>query len=78
MIKIIKNTMVDPIQKECDICKSLFEYNYQDIQRKEESGIFGITLIKRFIVCPVCKSEIEVKYEKVIEETKNEENTPDN
>ena len=59
MIKIIKNTMVDPVEQECPCCKSVFTYNYEDIQRETEMGFLGITRIaRRFLVCPVCKIEI--------------------
>lgn len=54
-IKIIKNTMVDPIEMECENCKSVFEYNYQDIQVRERTGIFGFECRNRFVQCPVCK-----------------------
>lgn len=30
-IKIIKNSMEEPIEMECEYCKSVFEYEYQDI-----------------------------------------------
>ena len=33
---IIKNTMVEPTEMTCDECKSVFSYNYQDIESKEE------------------------------------------
>lgn len=54
-IKIIKNTMVDSIEMECKNCKSVFEYNYQDIQVRERTGIFGLEYRDRFVQCPVCK-----------------------
>ena len=40
-IKIIKNTMVDPIKITCEECESIIEYNYQDIQSGFTSGLFG-------------------------------------
>lgn len=54
-IKIIKNTMVDPIEMECKNCKSVFEYNYQDIQVREINSVFSIERRARFVRCPVCK-----------------------
>lgn len=54
-IKIIKNTMADPIEMECENCKSVFEFNYQDIQMRERTGIFGFECRDRFVQCPVCK-----------------------
>ena len=54
--KIIKNTMVDPAEMTCKCCKSIFTYNFQDIQRKEESWLLGMsTITRRYITCPVCK-----------------------
>lgn len=54
-IKIIKNTMKEPIEMECENCKSVFEYNYQDIKVRDRSGLFGIEYRDRFVTCPVCK-----------------------
>lgn len=53
-IKIIKNTMKEPIVMECENCKSVFEYNYQDIQVKD-SSLAGIKKRERVVSCPVCK-----------------------
>ena len=53
-IKIIKNTMEEPIVMECENCQSVFEYNYQDIQVKEKSAL-GIKYRDRVVSCPVCK-----------------------
>lgn len=55
-VKIIKNTMIDPIEHECENCKSLFSYNYQDIQAEETTNILGFKNYQRFVVCPVCKT----------------------
>lgn len=54
-IKIIKNTMTEPIQKECEWCKSIFEFNYQDIEVHESRSILGTEMRERIVVCPVCK-----------------------
>ena len=64
MIKIIKNNMKEPISITCGECRSTFSFEYTDIQRKEESNLLfpiGITNIKRFIVCPVCKATLDFK-----------------
>lgn len=56
-IKIIKNTMIEPIQMECSSCKSIFEYNFEDIEVREVSSIFSWIPDHpvRVVVCPVCK-----------------------
>lgn len=54
-IKIIKNTMEEPIEMECEYCKSLFEYNYQDIQVKESTSLHGFKYQDRSVCCPVCR-----------------------
>lgn len=54
-IKIIKNTMTEPIQKECEWCHSIFEFNYQDIEVQDFRSILGTNIRKRIVVCPVCK-----------------------
>lgn len=54
-IKIIKNTMEEPIKMECENCKSVFEYNYQDIRAIERHNIFGFAYQDRCVRCPVCK-----------------------
>lgn len=61
MIKIIENNMKEPISITCGECKSIFSFEYTDIQRKEERNLLfpvGITNIRRFIVCPVCKGRL--------------------
>lgn len=61
MKTIIKNTMVDPIEMTCDECKSVFSYNYQDIESEKELAIFVINpRYMRFVVCPVCKHRNEL------------------
>lgn len=72
-IKIIKNTMVDPIEITCEECESIIEYNYQDIQSGFTSGLFGFEKYERYIVCPVCKARIDLRpIAKISEETKDE------
>lgn len=58
-IKIIKNTMTDPITKTCPICQSIFSYTFEDIRRIEDQWLLG-THIRRLIVCPVCKRDIDL------------------
>lgn len=55
-IKIIKNTMKEPIEMECSNCKSVFSFNYEDIEVFESSSIFMTKIRERFVACPVCKS----------------------
>lgn len=56
-IKIIKNTMKDPIEHECSNCKSIFSYNYQDIESEKLMSILGFNTYEKFIICPVCKEK---------------------
>jgi len=61
MKTIIKNTMVDPIEMTCDECKSVFSYNYQDIELEKEYPIFSLgARYTRFVTCPVCKHRIDM------------------
>lgn len=71
-MKIIKNAMTTPIEITCPECKSVLEYTYNDISRREESSFLGVcTGVRRYIVCPVCKRDIDIKAV-VVKETKNE------
>lgn len=56
-IQIIKNTMKEPIEHECSNCKSIFSYNYQDIESQKVMSILGFNTYERFIICPVCKEK---------------------
>ena len=59
-IKIIKNTMTEPIEKTCSECGSVISFTYGDIQRKPVYNFLGMEMAeKRFIVCPVCKGDID-------------------
>lgn len=70
-IKIIKNTMVEPETTTCPLCKSVLSYTFEDIQREDQFNIFcQKTGVKRYIVCPVCKSDINLSPRVVL---KNEE-----
>ena len=70
-IKIIKNTMEEPIVMECENCQSVFEYNYQDIQVKDKSTL-GIKYRDRVVSCPVCK------FDNILNKMKTVENTTGN
>ena len=59
-IKIIKNTMIDPVEMTCPVCKSVFSYTFDEIKRAESFNFLGISGVKRFIICPVCKSDIDM------------------
>ena len=73
-MKIIKNAMTTPIEITCPECKSVLEYTYQDIKRREESSVFGLYVsVTRYIVCPVCKRDIDVRPKVEIQEAKNNE-----
>lgn len=61
-MKIIKNAMTTPIEITCPECKSVLEYTYKDIERREENNIFGLYAgATRYIVCPVCKRDIDIR-----------------
>lgn len=61
MKTIIKNTMEDPIEVTCDECKSVFSYNYQDIETENENTLFSLTpRYLRFVICPVCRHRIHM------------------
>lgn len=73
-IKIIKNTMTEPTEMTCPVCKSIFSYTYEDIQRKQNGfllSVYDSTI--RFIVCPVCKSDIDIGARVVLKDGGKEE-----
>ena len=73
-MKIIKNAMTTPIEITCPECKSVLEYTYKDIERREESSVFGLyTSVTRYIVCPVCKRDIDIRPKVEIQEAENDE-----
>lgn len=73
-MKIIKNAMTTPIEITCPECKSVLEYTYNDIFRREENNIFGFyTGTTRYIVCPVCKRDIDIKAKVEVKEAENNE-----
>ena len=60
-IKIIKNAMEEPVTVECENCKSVISYTYDDIQRENRYNLLGwFDRVDRFVVCPVCKANISV------------------
>ena len=60
-IKIIKNTMIEPTEMTCPVCKSIFSYTYDDIQREKRYNILGwYERVERYIVCPVCKANVDI------------------
>lgn len=75
-IKIIQNTLTDPIEIKCCNCESILSYTYDDIQRDIDTGWFGMArVIRRYIVCPVCKSDIPLNpIAEVVKENDHETN----
>lgn len=69
-MKIIKNAMTTPIEMTCPECKSILEYTYKDIERREDYTIlYGLCSgITRYIVCPVCKKDIDLRHKVEIQE----------
>lgn len=61
-IKIIKNTMNKPLEITCPICKSIFSYTFDEVRREDHYNFFGLKDgVNRFIICPVCKSDIDMR-----------------
>lgn len=60
-VKILKNTMIDPIEKTCKNCGSIFTFNYEDIQREERNAFIGYTITDIYVVCPVCKKNLPIE-----------------
>ena len=54
MKKIIKNTMTEPIEMTCSLCKSVFSFTFEDIEL--EDTLFGFSKL-RIVRCPVCKEK---------------------
>lgn len=63
-VKILKNTMIDPIEKTCKNCGSIFTFNYEDIQRREINSVIGYPITDVYIVCPVCKKSLSIDADK--------------
>ncbi len=71
-MKIIKNAMTTPIEITCPECRSDLEYTYSDIKRRDENIVFGFYPgVTRYIVCPVCKRDINLKDKVEVKETEN-------
>lgn len=72
-IKIIKNSMTEPVTVECENCKSVISYTYDDIQRKNQYNLLGLCeYVDRYIVCPVCKADIKIDKARVAQNEKSE------
>jgi hypothetical protein len=72
-MKIIKNAMTTPIEITCSECKSVLEYTYADIHRRDENTFFGLySGATRYIVCPVCKRDIVIKAIVQVKEADND------
>lgn len=64
MIRIIENKMKEPITITCGECHSIFTFEFTDIQRVEENSLcfpIGITKVRRYVICPVCKADLVYK-----------------
>ena len=74
-MKILKNNMTEPIKCTCKECGSVFEFDYRDIQRREEYsiGLLGGTVSKRFVICPVCAYENEYNNNRIYQVKLNKE-----
>jgi len=60
MKKIILNTLEKPVEMTCENCRSIFSFNFEDIERRESETFMGVKMVNRFVVCPVCKSNNEL------------------
>lgn len=70
-IKIIKNNMTEPFEITCYHCSSVFSYTYEDIQRAENYSMLGLAPVKRFVVCPVCKFDVDIRPIAKLKEARN-------
>ena len=57
-MKIIKNATKEPKKIICPFCSSVLVYTFKDIKREE--NLFHNSVVKRFIICPVCKNNIDL------------------
>lgn len=72
-MKIIKNTMAEPVECTCPYCESVFSYTYDEVRREEQNNIFGIRYgYRKFVVCPVCKEDIDRSMRVELKENDNE------
>lgn len=75
--RIIKNTMTEPQEMTCPHCGSIFTYTYEDIQRISPPfsyiALYGCEAnAYRAVICPVCKSIVELDRVVVVKEDENE------
>ena len=63
-IKIIKNTLINPIEMTCDECGSVFTFNYEDIKTRTSQDILGFERRFRYVGCPVCKHQCTPVFKK--------------
>lgn len=56
-IQIIKNTMNEPIEIECETCHSILSYTLPDI-KKIEINVLGMIYYNKGFECPVCKNKV--------------------
>ena len=75
MKKIILNTLVEPIEMTCENCRSIFSFNFEDIERRESETFMGFKNVNRFVVCPVCKSNNELTKIKIDRGEEDENNS---
>lgn len=59
-MKILKNTMTEPIEVECPNCKSIISYTYDEVVRRTRYNFLGYEIgVEQYIICPVCKCDID-------------------
>lgn len=75
MKKIILNTMEKPVEMQCENCRSIFSFNFEDIERRESETFMGFKSVNRFVVCPVCKINNELTKIKIDGGIEDENNT---
>ena len=73
-MEIIKNNWTVPLETSCPECKSVISITADDVKRTEDRDyILGRLLIRRYVICPVCKATLDFKFpsddKDVIDET---------
>ena len=61
-MKIIKNNWDAPLQSSCAECKSVIEIDSDDVRRSEDRDFLGHMVIRRYVICPVCKATLDFKF----------------